>query len=327
MVTINGIPLSGILFNQLSSIAVYEGSGIESDAIDLEFAGSGVFGRIALPEPGAEIRVGLGAGLFFRDFGVFVADECEVSNPPLTIRVRGLAKPQTATGGGLAPLHVQKSRSWDEDLSLGAIVEKIAGEAGLEPVVSDLVAGLLVGHLDQIDESDIALLTRIGSELDLLVKPVAARLFVGPRGSGVTASGKPMPAIPLLEADVSRWSVRRSAGEKVGAVVATYRDLVSAEEVEVKAGDAEPERRLRGVFIDAASAQAAAESELARAGRTSEALEVSMPGNALVTVESVVLPVFAAASAGRWVIAGCQHFLSGSGFTTSFSAERLAPQE
>ena len=321
-ISINGVPLAGLLFSQLSSVTVVEGAGVQSDSVDLDFAAGGLFGAIALPEPGAEISVGLGELLAFRDFGVFVADEVELSSAPLTIRIRALAKPQGATGSGFSPLNVQKSRSWDAGITLGALVETIAGDAGLEPVVAESVRSLVPGHLDQIDESDIALLTRLGAELDLLVKPVAGRLFVGRRGDGLSASGEPMPSFILKPSAVSAWSVRRSLGEKVATVVATYRDLSAADELEVKAGSGEPVRRLRGTFIDEASAEAAAAGELARAGRATETLEVTMPGNARICVEGVIYPLFAPSAAGRWIVAGCQHSLSDAGFVTSFTAER-----
>ena len=321
-VSINGVPLAGPRFSQLSSVTVIEGAGVQSDTVDLEFAAVALFGSIALPEPGAEISVGLGELLGFRDFGVFVADEVELSSPPLTIRVRALAKPQGSTGSGFSALNVQKSRSWDAGTTLAALVETIAGDAGLEPVVAASVQSLLPGHLDQIDESDIALLTRVGAELDLLVKPVAGRLFVGRRGDGLSASGEPMPTFALQQSAVSFWSVRRSLGEKAASVVATYRDLSAADEIEVTAGSGNPVRRLRGTFIDEAAAKAAAEGELARAGRAAESLEVAMPGDARISVEAVISPLFSLSAAGRWIVASCQHSLSGAGFVTSFTAER-----
>ena len=321
-VTINGVPLTGFLFSQLSSISVTDVAGLQSDTVDLEFAGSGLFGSIALPQPGAEISVALGALGKVRDFGVFIADECEETSPPSTIRVRGLAKPQGTTASGMGPLHVQKSRSWDAGQTLGALVEAIAGEAGLTPAVASSVAGLILGHLDQIDESDIALLTRVALGLDVLVKPSAGRLFVGRRGDGLAASGRSMPIFPLVRSNVSRWSVRRSLGERASSVVATYRDLTAADEIEVTAGSGEPVRRLRGTFIDQASARAAAEGELARAERAVETLEVGMPGNALISPECIILPVFSLASAGRWIAAEVRHSLSSGGFITSFTAER-----
>jgi hypothetical protein len=321
--TINGIPLGLGLFSLLSSVRITDQLGVVSDTLDLSFSSSGLIGLLAMPEPGAEIEVALGSIGKFRNMGVFVADEVEEASPPHTISVTGRAKINGATDGGLGPVSQQKSRSWAAGLTLSAIVATMASESGLQAAVTASVAGLVPGHLDQLDESDLNLLTRLARRHDLVAKPAGRTLFVGLRGESLTASGGSLPPVVLTSGMLSSWRMTRRLGETVGTVTAAYRDLESAVDVDVSVGEGEPVRRLRGRFRDEAEARAAADAESRRASRAKEALELELPGDArLVSGSPLFVPGLSAASSGEWWVTEVAHSLSSAGFTSSVTAER-----
>jgi len=322
-VTIDGTLLGGFLFSQISSVRVTDEAGFISDTAEITFANTSLFGRIVMPEPGAEIEVELGYLGRFKHMGVFVADEVEESSPPRAITVTGRAKAQGETRSGFAPIQQQKTRSWAAGLTLGAIVNTIAGENGLEPGVTESAASIVPGHIDQIDESDLAVLTRIAAKHDLVAKPAGGVLFVGKKAEGIKASGQPTPTVRLLEADISRWSMRRSLGEAVGTVIATYRDLDAGADVEVKIGEDEPVRRLRQRFRSEDEARAAAGAEARRAGRAVESLELELPGNPSLVAEGRVVPIgLSSAAGGEWIIESATHEVSEAGFRSSVTAQR-----
>ncbi len=323
-VSINGIPLSGLAFSQITSCRVTDTAGIYSDTAEITWANVSMFNTFAMPAPGAEILIELGYLGDFKHMGLFVADEVEESSPPRQIRVTGRAKPQGSTKGGLAPLQQQKTRSWAEGMSLKAIAETIAGENGLRPGVTEKAGALIPGHIDQIDESDIAVLTRIAARFDLIAKPAGGVLFIGERGAGIKASGQPTSTVRIFESDLSRWAMRRSLGEITGTVIATYRDLEKGEDVEVKIGDKEPVRRLRQRFRDEQEARAVADAEARRAGRAKEALEVEMPGNPSIVAEGrLALTGCSSAADGVWLVDTVTHEISSAGYKTS---ARATPQ-
>lgn len=322
-VSINGAPLGSIAFSRLSSVSVSDAVGVSSDTCEIEFANTGLLGAAAMPEPGAEISIALGYLGKFVPVGVFVADEVEESAPPRKIVVTGRAKAQTETQSGLAPIHQHKTRSWPAGMALGAIVDTIAGENGLKPGATEAAAAIVPGHLDQIDESDLSLLTRVAQAHDLIAKPAGGVLFVGARADSVSASGKPLPTFMLRQASVTRWSMRRALGDMVGTVIATYRDLEKAEDVEVEVGEGEPARRLTERFRDEDSATQAAEVEARRSSRARESLEVTMPGRPGLGAECRVVPLdFSGATSGEWVVKSATHSVTAGGYVTSFSAER-----
>ncbi|WP_191284928.1 phage late control D family protein [Aliiroseovarius zhejiangensis] len=318
-VAVNGVPLSAGPFSAITSVSVTDNSGFDSDSCNILIANSGLVQLFPLPQPGAEIAIWMG-GL---SVGLFVADNVQESGPPRAISITGQAKATGTTDTGTAPITQQKTRSWPSDMTLGDIVDVIAGENGLEPGATESAAAIAPGHLDQVDESDIALLTRVAAQHDLIAKPSGGVLFVGRKGEGITASGATVPLVPITSSMVSRWSVDRSLSDGAGSVVATYRDLDAASDIEVKAGDGEPVRRLRERFKDEATAQAAADAELNRSKRMKETLSMTLPGNPLVAADGRVLVAgLSLAALGEWIVKSVTHSVSSSGFTTSFSAER-----
>jgi len=323
-VRINGVPLSGFLFSQLSSVRVTDAAGFVSDTAEITFANVSSLSRVAMPEPGAEVEIELGYLGKFKHMGVYIADEVEESSPPRAITVTGRAKAQGETQSGYAPIQQQKTRSWEDGLTIADIVSTIAGDNGLTPGVTVSAASIVPGHIDQIDESDLSVLTRIALIHDLIAKPAGGVLFIGRKAEGIKASGQPTPTIPLLQADVTRWAMRRSLGEATGTVIATYRDLEAGKDAEVKIGDEEPVRRLRQRFRSQEEARAVANAEARRAGRTKETLELEMPGNPSVVAQGKITPIdFSSASSGAWVVEAATHEVSETGFRTMLQANRL----
>lgn len=322
-VTVDGVPLSLAVFGLISSVRVTDEAGLSSDTCEITFANLPFVGGYLMPEPGAEISIAFGYLGTFRAMGVFVADEVEESSPPRQISVTGRAKSMGATAGGQAPIHQQKTRSWPAGLTVGSIVATIASDNGLKAAVTQAAASIVPGHLDQIDESDMSLLTRIAVTFDLVAKPAGGTLFVGRRADGTTASGGSTPTISLWQRQVSRWSMRRSLSEAVGTVIATWRDIEGATDVEVEVGSGEPVRRLRGRYRTEAEAKEAAEAERRRASRATESLEVELPGNPNLVAEGRVVPVdLTSAAAGAWLIETATHELDEGGYRTSLKCER-----
>lgn len=322
-VRINGVPISGFLFSLLSSVRVTDAAGFVSDTAEITFTNASPISRVTMPEPGAEVEIELGFLGKFKHMGVYIADEVEESSPPRAITVICRAKAQGETKSGYAPIHQQKTRSWEDGLTVADIASTMAGDNGLDPGVTESAASIVPGHIDQIDESDLSVLTRIAVAHDLIAKPAGGVLFIGKKAEGIKASGEPTPTITILETSVTRWTMRRSLGEATGAVIATYRDLEAGEDVEVKVGDEEPARRLRQRFRSRDEAHTGAEAESRRAGRATETLEIELPGNPSIVAEGKVIPIgFSSAASGEWIVETATHEVSEGGYRSMIQAQR-----
>jgi phage protein D len=321
-VTADGNDISGLLGSRLSSIEVVDRAGIESDSCTITLADPGPF-KLALPRTGAVLEVSLGYFPTATSLGKFIVDEITVSGPPDQMIITGRASPHEETTDGQTDLQTQKTRSFPDGTTLGDLVETLAGEHGLEPAIADDLAAIVPPHIDQLNESDMSLLTRIAANYGAIAKPAGGRLAVVRRGEGRSASGQELPTITLTPGQVSSWSATIARREVAKTVVAVYRDFDGAEDVEVEVGEGEPIRRMRHTFPDEDSARDAAEAELARSEREGGRVTVTLPGRVDLMAEGkLVLAGFREGVAGEWTIEGVTHRLDGGGYSCTVDAEQ-----
>ena len=90
--------------------------------------------------------------------GQTVVDEIEIRSPPATLSVSAKAADM------VGPFRSPKTRSWDAT-TLGALVNAIAIEHRYQAKIDPELGALQIPHLDQMAESDMALLTRRSPDL------------------------------------------------------------------------------------------------------------------------------------------------------------------
>ncbi|WP_334061769.1 phage late control D family protein [Limimaricola cinnabarinus] len=319
--TVDGEDVTGRFAARLVDLSLVDAAGVESDRLRVRLSDTELFARLQEPAVGAEIKLWLGYGASVRYMGLFIADRVEIGGPPDAMTISALASPTGSTSGGKSALTEQRSRSWPEGTTLGSLVSKIASEHGMKPAVSKSLASVPLPHLDQVDESDINLLSRVSRDLDALVKPGDGQIVVAKRGESLSVAGRPMPVVPLFPRDVSSWRAGREL-ERVGSVVASWGDRDAGSAVECKAGTGEPVRRLRHRYPSKAAAQAAADAEYRRVARSIRSLEVELPGDAdLVAEGRVQLSGFRSYVDGVWLITRVSHRLDAGGYRCSVVCE------
>lgn len=226
---------------RLMQLNLTDNRGMEADQLDVTLDDSD--GRLDIPTRGAKIALALGwkdSGLV--DKGVFTVDEIEHSGTPdqLTIRARSA---DLRSG-----LSTKKERSWHQT-TVGAIVEKIAEEAGLIPVVSPDLARQSIKHLDQTSESDANLLTRLGKMFDAAATVKAGRLLFFKIGRGQSAGGEMLPTVVLTRQKGDRHRFSVADRDACAAVKACYYDTQAGKKGEVvirREEDAEKGKKVRG---------------------------------------------------------------------------------
>lgn len=323
-VSANGIDITALLLPRLVSLRVRDRAGAEADTLSMVLADAGPdLPALALPARGAELEVWLG----YEDgerarVGLFIVDEVEVSGPPRRVAVKAKASPQAETKAGKVHMQGQKTRSWPQGTTFGALVAAIASEHGLELAVSPEMGAIALPHVDQVNESDANLLTRLARSYGGVAKLAGGKLALVPRGASTSASGERMPVITLSAGEVSTYRATSKGRASSGRVVAVWRDLAGAADVEASAGDGEPVRRLRHQFADRQAAQAAANAAHADAARGESSLSLTLPGRPELAAESrVVLLGLGAGVDGEWLVTDAEHKLDAGGFSTTVKAE------
>lgn len=314
---------------RLISLSLTEKRGKEADQLELTLDDAD--GLLALPKKGAIITLALGwlrggddigappAGLI--DKGRFKVDEVGWGGPPDQITIR--ARSADLTAG----FRARKEKSF-RGTTLGAVARDIAAANGLTAKVAPELAGIAVPILTQHQQSDMALLERLGREHDAVATVKDGKLILSPIGKGATSSGKKLPTITLTRADggAARYNeVDRSDG---AGVEARWHDVDSGQRKTVKAGGGSgggTPRRLRKVHHSEADARAAAQAEAGRAKRAAAEFSMKLAlGRADLYPETgVKLAGFKPPIDARsWILAEVTHRLDArGGFSTDIKLE------
>lgn len=281
-VRVDGNDISGTLRPRLMHMTITDNRGFSADTIEIALDDSD--GKLAMPRRGATLQASIGwQGGSLVDKGTFKIDEVEHGGAPDVLTIRG--KSADLRGG----MNKLRERSWHFE-TIGAIVEQLAARYGLTPSVSDAFKGMVIDHIDQTNESDLAFLTRLAIEQDAIATVKSGRLMFIKAGNGTTASGKPLPAITITrqDGDQHRFSVAdrdaytgvtaywqdNKAAEKKKIEVKRKRKtkpkeerplppgvVVNKKENELLVGDSENVKELRHVYASQSNAMRAARAE------------------------------------------------------------------
>jgi uncharacterized protein len=302
--------------DRLLSLNITDEAGIKSDTVEIRLDDRDH--ALELPRTGAELDVSIGyqeTGLV--KIGLYVVDEISLSGPVRSMVIRGKAANMPKA------IKAPKTRPWD-DMNIADLVSSIAGEHGLIPRVGEEFAELPLPHIDQTEESDLHLLTRLAKQYDAVAKPAGSFFLFIKRGQAKSASGKSIPEINLSLMDVSSWQTTLTERGKYGAVTAEWHDKAAALRETVKAGDSDPVFKMRRSYPDAIQAQAAADAKLAALDRGTGTLEIALPGNPNLMAEGVVNMIgFRSGIDGRWLLNRVTHSIGSQGFSSSVSGESM----
>ena len=256
---VDGKDITASITARLIEIGLTDNRGMEADQLEIRLSDHD--GLLAIPPKGAVIRLWLGwsdTGLV--DKGTYTVDELEHSGAPdvLSIRARSADLRQ-----GLARKHEQ---SWHNQ-TLGNIVTSVAGRHGLKAVINTALAAKNLAHIDQTNESDLNLITRLANDHDAIASIKAGHLLFMPTGNAETASGIALPHIALTRKDGDQHSYLDANRDSYSGVKAYYYEPNSAERKEALAGTDENLKTLRHNYTDRQSALDAARAELKRLQR------------------------------------------------------------
>ncbi|WP_375592129.1 phage late control D family protein [Chitiniphilus eburneus] len=333
--TADGSAITAALAPRLISLTLTDNRGLEADTLELVLDDAD--GRLDLPMRGTELRLALGwQGQGLIDKGSYTVTDVEHAGTPDTITVRATS---ANLRGALADL---RERSWHQT-SVGAIVRKIATEHGLTPAIEPTLDRASVGHLDQANESDINLLTRLAREHDAIATIKAGRLLFLAAGQGTSVSGAELPTLTIerRQGDQHRFSL--ADRDQASTVVASYQDSRSSKRGSVRYAGPAGERpsqtkskaiaadtgntlTLRHVYASKGNAQRGAKSawERAQRGAASFSISLALGRPDLIPECPVRVQGFKPLIDGQpWIVKALTHTLGDGGLTTSVELEVL----
>ncbi|KXZ63223.1 Phage late control gene D protein [Acinetobacter venetianus] len=251
---VNGTDIGTMIQDRLMRITITDNRGIETDSIEIELSDHD--GLLDIPPKGAEIEAWIGwsnTGLVYK--GKYLVKERGHQGAPdiLTLRAEA-ADLKTA-------FKKKKERSFDKK-TIADIIQTIALEHGLNPIVNETLGIIELPHIDQ-NESDANLITRIADEHDAIAMVKNGNLLFMPKGEGKTISGNLLPEVVITrsEGDSHQYSDTDGADD-VSGVTVYYYDNTHAKRQKVTVGMSDQNtRELRNIQRDKQTAEHVAKAE------------------------------------------------------------------
>lgn len=222
---VDGRDITPLAQARLINLTHTDNRGFEADTLEITLDDSD--GALEIPSKGAVVTLLIGwADTGTVDMGRFTVDEVEHAGAPDQLSIRARSADLRAS------LTTKREQSW-HGTTVGALLAALAFRHELNPIVSPELAGLTVDHIDQTNESDINIITRLAQEHGAIAAIKDGRLIFMPAGSGRSASGKPLPVATITRqsGDQHRFSVADRGAYT--AVRATYFDVKLSKRGEV----------------------------------------------------------------------------------------------
>lgn len=311
--------------DRLLSLTLTDEAGYQSDSLEIRLDDRD--GKIKLPRRGVTLDVRLGYlplqgsvretdRMELRPMGLFTVDEVEVQGPPATLIVRARSADLREELKG------QKTRSWT-DTTLREVVAAVAADHGLSLRMPLPPPTIHLPHLDQSNESDLNLLTRLARRWDYVFKLSGKRLVFVPAGHGLAASGELVEAVTIHREQVKDYRAVLADRERYRSVVAYWQDQEAGKRISERAGEGKPAFVLRHTYPDAGQARSAAQSRLAQLARGRSTVSLSLAnGDPTPRAQSpVTLTGFRSGVDGEWVAKRVVHKYASGGYGTFLEVE------
>ena len=321
--TVDGLDIAQLISPRLMGLELTDNRGVEADQLSITLSDHD--GMLAIPPKGAVLRLWLGwsdTGLV--DKGTYTVDETEHSGAPDVLSIR--ARSADLRKG----LKTKRERSWS-NTTLGEVLGDIAIGNGLTATIAGALDGLPILQLDQANESDANLISRLGEEFDAVASVKACCLLCLPAGGGKTASGLDLPHITLTRADGDQPRYLQADRDSYDGVRAYYYDVNSAKKQEAIAGGGDNLKDLRHTYSDQQSALRAARAEFRRLQRGSATLSYNLAmgrPDLIPELTYTLQGVKEEIDEIIWYGGNVQHSLSADGgYTVSLELESKLPED
>lgn len=244
--------ITATIKSRFISLMLSDNNGFENDTLTIVVDDRN--NEVALPRTGVEIECWLGYADDLYNKGSFEVDEVVESGLPETITI-------TAKGSRINKSLKQQRTHTYNNVTLGALVATIAMRNGMDAKVSEFLAGIDIEQLNQVNETDLNLLTRLQNNYDAKFKTASSVLLFYLKDDFKMTSGEALKPIVIGKSDCSRWSFSQTDRAKFDAVSAKWRDTSAGQTKQVQIGSGDSVHLLKAIFASQEEAKERATSK------------------------------------------------------------------
>lgn len=307
------------LHNRSINMQVIDKNGMEADELSLDIDDHD--GAVAMPTKGQLIEISFGYDNSAMYVGSFVVDEMSHKGPPDVITIR-------ASSADFRQSLLQEREESYHDTTVGGILATIAGRQGLETASDSGLAGIAVEHLDQTNECDANLITRLAQEYDALGTIKDGKLIFVPRATGNTASGRALSSITIerSEGDTHDYN-DADRDDQVTGVAGYYQDKDEGKRKKAIVGGGANTHHLKRTYNTEAEATNAAAGKMKKIKTAARKLTLNLAMGRPEIYSEMPITVRGfkdVIDAVSWIATEVTHTLNNSGLSTAVNCEEKA---
>lgn len=319
---VDGVDIGAKIKPRLISIDLSEKRGADADELTIALADQD--GQLQIPRRGAVITLALGwrdlgsaAASQLVEKGSFKVDETSHAGTPDILTIRARSADLTRA------FRKRQAQSWG-NTTLGAVLGEVAGRNGLQLKCSADKAAVALSHLAQSNESDAALIARLGRTHDAVATVKNGSLIFMACGSGQSPGGQPLGLATITRADGDRHTWKQAERGAYSGVIAEWHDRAGGERRKVVVGADDNAKKLARTFASEATARRAADREFKKLQRAAAEFSLTLARGRpdLFPEKSVTVSGWKPEiDASGWLVTEVRHSLNGSGLTTTLQME------
>lgn len=301
---------------RLISLNLIDNSGFEADSVTITIDDAD--GKVELPKTGVKLDVFIGfKERLLIDKGTFVVDSITHSGAPDVIEIG-------AKSADFREKFIEQRNHAYHNKTIEEIVKEIAVRYEYKTAISESLKAIKITDLQQSNESDANLLTRLAIEYDAVATIKKGTLLFLEAGSGKTAGGQELPEIVITRRDGDKHSYQVNDRNAYTGVIAKYNDAKGGRRKQVTFGKEDKTKMLRTTFRNEDEAMRAAEKEMQRLERGKESfnffLAIGQP-ETLACSPVKVMGFKKDIDEKEWIATRVIHSLGDNGLTTQVEAE------
>lgn len=268
--TVKGSDITDKIAARLINLTLTDERDGSVDQLDIELSNHDY--ALTLPQPKAQLKFWLAdTDGQLVEMGEYHVDTVELNGRDRIISITARSADVTES------LKVRREISY-EATTVGDILQAIASRNGLQLVVAAGLSKIAIDYFDQVGESDLSVVQRLGELYDAVATVKAGIIVFKEAGTGTTASGAALPAVVLNAAGLENWRLRLESSSYTG-VNGYWNESSGEERSVVSVGSDIYPLNIGGTFRTEALCKAAVESRWKQLQRAQSVFSASIPSS------------------------------------------------